>query len=173
MIIIILYMQEHFSHWKISHTLLDDTAEYKDFGGINDLALKMGTFSSLYPDISMESLAEVLHMNNGNLNEAINMLGQFEALIYAHLWNPIFVPVKLIAFYIYYLTELYDCCRMKGLILVIFLEVQRRETTSTLLHWKVVPVGQTTVSDSCEGCEWWYYTVSILLSNCVIPIHRV
>ncbi|XP_039142815.1 uncharacterized protein LOC120280139 [Dioscorea cayenensis subsp. rotundata] len=60
------------------HTLPDETAEYEDFGGMNDHALKMETLSSLYPDISVESLAEVLYVNYGNLNDAIDMLEQFE-----------------------------------------------------------------------------------------------
>ncbi|KAM0933022.1 putative polyadenylate-binding protein-interacting protein [Dioscorea sansibarensis] len=61
-----------------THTLPDGTAEYEDFGGMNDHAMMMETLSSLYPDISVESLAEVLYVNNGNLNEAIDMLEQFE-----------------------------------------------------------------------------------------------
>ncbi|KAJ0962753.1 hypothetical protein J5N97_027875 [Dioscorea zingiberensis] len=56
----------------------EEAVGFEDFGAVNDHALVMETLCSMFPDISVESLAEVFHVNNGDLSETIDMLEQFE-----------------------------------------------------------------------------------------------
>ncbi|KAJ0962751.1 hypothetical protein J5N97_027873 [Dioscorea zingiberensis] len=43
----------------------EEAVGFEDFGAVNDHALIMETLCSMFPDISVESLAEVFHVNMG------------------------------------------------------------------------------------------------------------